>query len=116
MGGKQNASFQFNVRFGELTTRTQKPKHPRVAQRPLPNAAPENLYQLLGSVIIAKNQNTFAKRQREMEKKRKAEEKRSRRNERKAEQALPPAVADPEDAEVDQDVETSADDSPIDSV
>ena len=35
-------------------------------------------------IVIAKNQNTFAKRAREMEKKRKAEEKRTRRNERKA--------------------------------
>ena len=35
-------------------------------------------------MIIAKNQNAFAKRAREMEKKRKAEEKRNRRKERKA--------------------------------
>jgi hypothetical protein len=44
---------------------------------------------------MAKNQNTFAKRQREMEKKRKQEEKRNRRNERKAaELASPPEVPD----------------------
>lgn len=36
-----------------------------------------------GSTIIAKNQNTFLKRQREMEKRRKAEEKRQRRLDRK---------------------------------
>jgi hypothetical protein len=34
-------------------------------------------------LTITKNQNTFAKRQREMEKKRKAEDKRARRKERK---------------------------------
>lgn len=38
----------------------------------------------MGVSIIAKNQNTFAKRAREMERKRKAEEKRSRREQRKA--------------------------------
>jgi septal ring factor EnvC (AmiA/AmiB activator) len=38
-----------------------------------------------GSGPIAKNQNTFAKRQREMEKKAKAEAKRQRRDERKEE-------------------------------
>jgi hypothetical protein len=48
---------------------------------------------------MAKNQNTFAKRSREMQKKRKAEEKRARRR-RKNEQADQPAVpeiASPDD-------------------
>ncbi|NND97884.1 MAG: hypothetical protein HKN47_11205 [Pirellulaceae bacterium] len=52
---------------------------------------------------MAKNQNTIAKRQREMEKKRKQEEKRQRKNDRKAEQAAqllepqtPTAIEDPE--------------------
>ena len=48
----------------------------------------------LGALIIAKNQNTFAKRAREMEKKRKAEEKRIRRKERKtAEPTLPESMS-----------------------
>jgi len=42
---------------------------------------------------MAKNQNTFAKRQREMEKKRKADEKRARRQ-RKKEQVDSPGDAD----------------------
>ncbi len=47
---------------------------------------------------MAKDQNTFLKRQREMEKKRKAEEKRARRRKKKEEAngtAEPDAVADP---------------------
>lgn len=48
---------------------------------------------------IAKNQNTFAKRQREMEKKRKAEEKRKRRNDRKAADAEPVTNSSEESAE-----------------
>jgi septal ring factor EnvC (AmiA/AmiB activator) len=57
-------------------------------------------------LLIAKNQNTFAKRAREMDKKRKAEEKRNRRKERKAESALPQAIPDDENL-----AETSIDDS-----
>jgi hypothetical protein len=45
---------------------------------------------------MSKDQNTFAKRQREMEQKRKAEEKRARRK-RKKEQPNRPAEAVPED-------------------
>ena len=49
----------------------------------------------MGVMIIAKNQNTFAKRAREMEKKRKAEEKLSRRKERQAaEPVLPQDLPD----------------------
>ena len=47
---------------------------------------------------MAKDQNTFLKRQREMEKKRKAEDKRARRRKKKEEAngtAEPDAVADP---------------------
>ena len=44
-----------------------------------------NRYQ--GELTIAKNQNTYAKRIREMEKRRKAEEKRARRKERKSAEA-----------------------------
>jgi len=40
-------------------------------------------------IIIAKNQNTFAKRNREMEKKRKADEKRQDRQKKKDEGPLP---------------------------
>ncbi|QEF97366.1 hypothetical protein Mal15_14060 [Stieleria maiorica] len=55
----------------------------------------------LGKFIIAKNQNAFAKRAREMEKKRKAEAKLNRRKERKAaESALPQAQSDDETEEV----------------
>ena len=50
------------------------------------------------SYPIAKNPNTFAKRQREMEKKRKAEEKRKRRNERKA--AAVAAASEPSDHKI----------------
>lgn len=46
---------------------------------------------------MARDQNTFAKRRREMEKKRKAEEKRERRKKRK-EQANEPADTVPADA------------------
>ena len=46
--------------------------------------------------LIAKNQNTFAKRKREMDKKLKAEAKRARRMQRKAE---PDIVKSPEPAE-----------------
>ena len=38
---------------------------------------------------MAKNQNTFAKRQREMEKKRKADEKRARRRKKKEQPDVP---------------------------
>jgi len=61
-------------------------------------------------LLIAKNQNTFAKRAREMDKKRKAEEKRNRRKERKAESALPQATPDEESL-----AETSIDDSTADA-
>lgn len=47
---------------------------------------------------MAKNQNTFAKRRREMEKKRKAEAKRERRRKRKE--------------QVDQPIEAAVDDAP----
>ncbi len=50
---------------------------------------------------MAKDQNTFAKRQREMEKKRKAEEKRERRRLRKE--------------QPDEPAETSADDIAVDT-
>ncbi len=53
--------------------------------------------------IIAKNQNTFAKKQREMEKKRKAEDKRNRRKEKKAAEAY--AAANPPVEEVVEDGE-----------
>ena len=49
---------------------------------------------------MAKNQNTFAKQQREMEKKRKAEQKRLRRIQRKAASANPetePVVGESDD-------------------
>ena len=53
-------------------------------------------------MTIAKNQNTFAKRNREMEKKRKADDKRVDRRKRKDEGPLPPSepgmlVVDPDD-------------------
>lgn len=44
----------------------------------------------IGGSIIAKNQNTFAKRNREMEKKRKADEKRQDREKKKNEEPLAP--------------------------
>ena len=46
---------------------------------------------------MAKDQNTFLKRQREMEKKRKAEEKRARRRRKKQEASGPgePDIVDP---------------------
>ena len=63
--------------------------------RPPANTVLKKTSPTAGSVIIAKNQNTFAKRQREMEKKRKAEEKIKRRNERRAEEStLPPDASD----------------------
>jgi hypothetical protein len=56
----------------------------------------------LGVLTIVKNQNTFAKRAREMEKRHKAEEKRTRRKERKeAESALPQELTDEPTQEVD---------------
>lgn len=50
---------------------------------------------------MARNANSFAKRQREMEKKRKAEEKRRRREARKA-----GAVEEPESKPAEDEVET----------
>jgi hypothetical protein len=50
---------------------------------------------------MAKDQNTFAKRQREMQKKRKAEEKRARRQKKK-EQAKEIAAPDVGDRPVDE--------------
>jgi hypothetical protein len=47
-----------------------------------------------GRIAIAKNQNTFAKRLREMEKKRKADQKRVDRRKRK-DQPAEPVVQDP---------------------
>ncbi len=62
----------------------------------------------LWSEIIAKNQNTFAKRQREMEKKFKAQEKLSRRMERKLAQGVEePQEDSPDSAESDEDLENS---------
>ena len=58
---------------------------------------------------MAKNQNTFAKRRREMEKKFKAEEKRARRTERK--QAAD-TIDEPESPDLTpqaQDIETTSD-------
>lgn len=72
---------------------------------------------LFRSKTIAKNQNTFAKRQREMEKKRKQEDKRRRRTERKA--SPPPVDDSPFDADAADDsdgIDASAeleDDLPI---
>ena len=53
-------------------------------------------------MTIAKNQNTFAKRNREMEKKRKADDKRADRLKRKTEEPLSPQdsaplIVDPDD-------------------
>jgi len=56
---------------------------------------------------IAKNQNTFAKRQREMEKKRKAQEKLSRRMERK----LAPDVVEEPELELDEEKAETADEA-----
>jgi hypothetical protein len=62
-------------------------------------------------LIIVKNQNTFAKRAREMEKKRKAEEKRNRRKERKAaESVLPQGMSDEETLAQTPIEDSSADD------
>ena len=58
---------------------------------------------------IAKNQNTFAKRTREVEKRRKADDKRQDREKRKAIALLPPSerpvpvLRPPEDDEDDED-------------
>ncbi len=57
---------------------------------------------------MAKDQNTFAKRQREMEKKRKAEAKRQRRREKK-EQA-----GEPSDATANDVIEEATDEQPVD--
>lgn len=48
---------------------------------------------------MAKNQNTFAKRSREIEKKRKAEEKRKKRRTRKEQPAVEPFQQTPEPEE-----------------
>ncbi len=55
---------------------------------------------------MAKNQNTFAKQQREMEKRRKAEQKRLRRIERKA---AGPMIVDTEQERFDDDEEKTSD-------
>lgn len=54
-------------------------------------------------VTIAKNQNTYAKRQREMDKKFKAQEKRARREDRKNAPPEPVAPAPLSDGEDDSD-------------
>ena len=56
-----------------------------------------------GSDPIARNQNTYAKRQREMEKKQKAEDKRMRRSQRKAAADEPDAVQSHDVASMDAD-------------
>ena len=71
---------------------------------------PTNAKQYWGA-IIAKNQNTFAKKQREMEKKRKAEDKRNRRKEKKAAEAY--AAANPPVEEVAEDGEEEAGDATV---
>lgn len=50
---------------------------------------------------MARDQNTFAKRQREMEKKRKAEEKRERRRKKKEQADAPAEVVSTEPAAAD---------------
>lgn len=62
----------------------------------------------IGRSSIAKNQNTFAKRQREMDKKMKAEAKRARRI---AAKDAPPVVYDT-DPDDDQDLDSESDDDP----
>ena len=64
-------------------------RHPVTVIAEVRSGNDSNFFSLLGANQITKNQNTFAKRQREMEKKRKAEEKRQRRNERKAAESNP---------------------------
>ena len=54
---------------------------------------------------MARNQHTFAKRQREMEKKRKADEKRARRRKKKEETDAATDTPDGDEAEVDKVVE-----------
>ena len=62
----------------------------------------------IGEIIIAKNQNTFAKRAREMEKKRKAEEKRKRRKERKAAESELPQSMPNEESLAQKPIESSS--------
>ena len=63
-------------------------------------------------MIIAKDQNAFAKRARQMEKKRKAEEKRKRGKERKA----ATESASPQDSSGDEPLaQTPIEDSPADA-
>lgn len=58
---------------------------------------------------MAKNQNTFAKRRREMEKKFKAEEKRARRTERKQAAETNDEPESTKLESLEQDVETTSD-------
>jgi len=60
-------------------------------------------------VTIAKNQNTFAKRQREMDKKFKAQEKRARREDRKNAPPEPVAPVPLSDGDEDSDEMPPAD-------
>ncbi len=82
-----------------------------------PTARPLNKPEKTRSHSIAKNQNTFAKRQREMNKKAKAEAKRNRRHQRKQGDDVSHSIAsqdvedDMEDAETDAAANT--DDPPI---
>ena len=62
---------------------------------------------IYGRASIAKNQNTFAKRQREMDKKMKAEAKRARRL---AAKDAPPVVYDTDPEDDDQQASVSDDD------
>lgn len=59
---------------------------------------------------MARDQNTFAKRQREMEKKRKAEDKRARRRKKKEEDTstpIDPALIESEDSDEAEEADVS---------
>ena len=86
-----------NADSDESTRNTSQREQTNVRERLLPDSPSDIAYSLFGVLSIVKNQNTFAKRAREMEKKRKAEEKRNRRKERKvAELVLPQGMSDEE--------------------
>lgn len=78
MGGGRQTVLRYNE--PALPTRTDSAMLPRKAL-PRIRVAPRGagVHSHLLEIIIAKNQNTYAKRQREADKKRKAEEKRTRR-------------------------------------
>jgi hypothetical protein len=107
----QNAAMEHTANHGGARIHAVREGQPRGRKRPWPkDDERESSPDTWEYRVIAKNQNTFAKRQREMEKKRKQEEKRQRRTERKSAELTTSSDPTEETAEEEtaEDEETSA--------